>query len=158
MQAIQTMANEVLVNVALGVITLLGAYAAYYIRVGINMAKARTSQIEGDSTRKLLNDALTDVENLAFKSVSATEQTMAKTLREAVRLGNSDREKLLALGRQTFLEVKAAITPDTQAIITKNLGNFDDYLTKCIEDAVRRVKLEDPYFTLEGELLSSGSQ
>lgn len=156
MQVIQTMASEVLVNVALGVITLLGAYAVYYIRVGVSMAKAKTAQIESDATRKLLNDALADVENLAVKSVGAMEQTTAKTLRDAVKIGNGDREKLVALGKEVFDEVKAAITPDAQALITKNLGSFDSYLTKCIEDAVRRVKQEDPYITLDGELLSSG--
>lgn len=156
MQVIQTMASEVLVNVALGVITLLGAYAVYYIRVGVSMAKAKTAQIECDATRKLLIDALADVENLAVKSVGAMEQTTAKTLRESVKVGNGDREKLVALGKQVFDEVKAAITPDAQALITKNLGGFDNYLTKCIEDAVRRVKQEDPYITLDDELLSSG--
>ena len=156
MQVIQTMASEVLVNVALGVITLLGAYAVYYIRVGVSMAKAKTAQIENDATRKLLNDALADVENLAVKSVGAMEQTTAKTLRDAVKVGNGDREKLVALGKQVFDEVKAAITPDAQALITKNLGSFDSYLTKCIEDAVPRVEQGDPYITLDGELLSTG--
>lgn len=157
MQVIQNVASEVLVNAVLGVITLLGAYAVYYIRVGVSMAKAKTAQIESDSTRKLLNDALADVENLAVKSVGAMEQTTAKTLRDAVKVGNGDREKLVALGKQVFVEVKASITPDAQALITKNLGSFDDYLTKCIEDAVRRVKQEDPYITLNEGLISSGS-
>jgi Tfp pilus assembly major pilin PilA len=158
MEAIQTIASEVLVNVALGVIALLGAYAMYYINVGVGMAKAKTAQIKDEASRKLLEDALDDVENLAVKSVGAMEQTTAKALRDAVKVGNGDREKLLALGRQVFDEVKAAITPEAQAVITRNLGSFDAYLTKCIEDAVRRVKQEDPYITLEGELLSADGQ
>lgn len=158
MEAIQTMASEVLVNVALGVIVLLGAYATYYINVGIGAAKAKTAQIKDEAARNLLDNALDDVENLAVKSVGAMEQTTAKALRDAVKLGNGDREKLLALGKQVFDEVKAAITPDAQAVITKNLGSFDAYLSKCIEDAVRCVKQEDPYIALEGELLSSNSQ
>lgn len=158
MEAIQTMASEVLANVALGVIVLLGAYATYYINVGIGAAKAKTAQIKDEAARNLLDNALDDVENLAVKSVGAMEQTTAKALRDAVKLGNGDREKLLALGKQVFDEVKAAITPDAQAVITKNLGSFDAYLSKCIEDAVRRVKQEDPYIALEGELLSSNSQ
>ncbi len=158
MEAIQTMASEVLVNVALGVITLLGAYAMYYIRIGVNMAKAKTSQIEDDATRKLLNNALDDVESLASISVGAMEQTTAKALRDAVKSGTASREELLALGKQVFDDVKTAITPEAQAIITKNLGSFDDYLVKCIEDAVRKVKQEDPYITLDGELLASGGE
>ena len=158
MEAIQTIASEVLVNVALGVIALLGAYAMYYINVGVGMAKAKTAQIKDEASRKLLEDALDDVENLAVKSVGAMEQTTAKALRDAVKVGNGDREKLLALGKQVFDEVKAAITPEAQAVITRNLGSFDAYLSKCIEDAVRRVKQEDPYITLEGELLSADGQ
>lgn len=155
MEAIQTMASEVLVNVALGVIALLGAYAMYYISVGADMVRAKAAQTKSASARKLLEDALDDVENLAIKSVGAMEQTTAKALRDAVKVGKGDREKLVALGKQVFDEVKAAIAPDAQAVITRNLGSFDAYLTKCIEDAVRRVKQEDPYITLEGELLSA---
>lgn len=158
MEAIQTIASEVLVNVALGVITLLGAYGVYFIQKAATKVQMQTSQIKDASARKLLDDALTDVENLAVKSVGAMEQTTAKALRDAIKVGNGDREKLLALGRQVFDEVKAAITPDAQAVITRNLGSFDTYLKKCIEDAVRRVKQEDPYITLEGELLSADSQ
>ena len=59
----------------------------------------------------------------------------------------------LRLGRKVFQEVKNAISPEAQRVITKNLGSFDAYLTKCIEDAVLKVKRGDPYLTLSGELL-----
>ena len=54
-------------------------------------------------------------------------------------------------------DVKKSVTPEAQRVITENLGSFDDYLIKCIEDAVRKVKQEDPYITLDRELLESGS-
>ncbi|MDE6590563.1 MAG: hypothetical protein K2K53_09530 [Oscillospiraceae bacterium] len=60
---------------------------------------------------------------------------------------------MLALGKTVFHEVKAAIAPETQRVITANLGSFDDYLTKCIEDAVLKVKRDDPCLTLCEELL-----
>ena len=43
--------------------------------------------------------------------------------------------------------------PEAQRVITENLGSFDDYLTKCIEDAVLKVKRGDPYLTLPEVLL-----
>lgn len=89
MESIQTMASELLVNLALGVLTLLGAYAMYYIRIGVSMAKMKTAAIKDEAARKLLNDALDDVESLATVSVSAMEQTTAKALRDAVKAGNS---------------------------------------------------------------------
>jgi hypothetical protein len=78
-------------------------------------------------------------------------------LREAVKDGKSDREELLSLGQKAFYDVKAAIAPEAQRIIRDNLGNFDDYLTKCIEDAVRRVKQEDPYISLNTSSFDIGN-
>lgn len=154
MNIIQSAATEVLVNLALAVISLAGAYAVYYIRLGASKLKAETAQIEDESARKVLDNALADVENLATKSVGAMEQTTAKALRDAVKSGAANREDLLALGKQVFNEVKAAIAPEAQKVITDNLGSFDDYLTKCIEDAVLKVKQSDPFITLpEGVLL-----
>lgn len=154
MNIIQSAATEVLVNLALAVISLAGAYAVYYIRLGASKLKAQTAQIEDESARKVLDNALADVENLATKSVGAMEQTTAKALRDAVKSGAANREDLLALGKQVFNEVKAAIAPGAQKVITDNLGSFDDYLTKCIEDAVLKVKQSDPFITLpEGVLL-----
>lgn len=154
MNIIQSAATEVLVNLALAVISLAGAYAVYYIRLGASKLKAQTAQIEDESARKVLDNALADVENLATKSVGAMEQITAKALRDAVKSGAANREDLLALGKQVFNEVKAAIAPEAQKVITDNLGSFDDYLTKCIEDAVLKVKQSDPFITLpEGVLL-----
>ena len=84
MDIIQSAAFEMLLNVALAVLALAGAYAVYYIRLGASKLKAQTAQIEDASTRKVL-----DVENLATLSVSAMEQTTAKALREAVKGGKA---------------------------------------------------------------------
>ena len=130
MEIIQSAATELLVNVALAVLALAGAYAVYYIRLGTSKLKAQTAQIEDASTRKVLDDALEDVANLATLSVGAMEQTTAKALREAVKGGKASREELVALGKQVFDEVKASIAPEAQRVITKNLGSFDEYLTK----------------------------
>lgn len=158
MNIIQSAATEVLVNLSLAVISLAGAYAVYYIRLGASKLKAQTAQIEDESARKVLDNALTDVENIATKSVGAMEQTTAKALRDAVKSGAANREDLLALGKQVFNEVKAAIAPEAQKVITDNLGSFDDYLTKCIEDAVLKVKQSDPFITLpEGVLLEGNT-
>lgn len=120
---------------------------------GAAKLKEQTAQIKDEAGRKVLEDALDDVVNLATVSVGAMEQTTAKALRDAVKNGTASREELLALGKQVFDEVKAAIAPEAQQVITDNLGSFDKYLTAVIEDAVLHIKNEDPYLTLSGELL-----
>lgn len=156
MEVITSAASDALVNVALAVIALAGAYAVYYLRLGASKVKAQTAQIEDEAGRKLLDNALDDVVNLATVSVNAMEQTTARALRDLVKSGKADREELLALGKTVFDEVKSSVGPEAQRVITKNLGDFDAYLMKCIEDAVLRVKQSDPYLTLPGELLELG--
>ena len=156
MEIITSAASEMLVNIALAVITLAGAYALYYIRLGAAKVKAQTSQIQDEATRKLLDNAVDDVFNLTTLSVNAMEQTTARALRDAVKTGAASPEELKKLAGQVLAEVKSAIAPEAQAVITRNLGNFDTYVAKCIEDAVLRVKREDPVLTLPGELLEVG--
>ena len=156
MEIIMSTLNEVLLNLALGVLALLAAYGVYYIQKAVLKLQAQTTGLKSEQARTLLNNAIIDVQNLAFMSVSALEQTTAKALREQVRNGYATREDLLALGQKTFIEVKSAIAPDAQRLITKNLEDFDSYLTKVIEDAVRQVKIEDPYITLGCEVAAVG--
>lgn len=155
-QIIQSAANEALLNVTLAAIALAAAVVMYYIRLAASKVKAQTAQIKDESGRKLLENAIDDVVNLATLSVGAMEQTTARALRDAVKSGKANREELVALGGQVFDEVKAAIAPETQKVITENLGSFDAYLTKCIEDAVLKVKQSDPYITLPEGVVVDG--
>lgn len=156
MEIIRSALIELLTSLALSVITLAGSYGIYYIHVGISKVKEQTAQLKDARSRKLFEDAVTDVANLAALSVNAMEQTTAKALRDAVKRGVKSKDELLALGRQVFSEVKAAIVPETQRVITANLGSFDAYLTKCIEDAVLKVKQSDPFLTLPNGLVVDG--
>ena len=153
MEIITSAASATLANIVLAVIALAGAYAVYYIRLAGANVKAQTKKIKDETARQLLENALDDVVNLATVSVNAMEQTTAKAIRDGIKAGANTREQLTILGTKVFCEVKAAISPEAQRIITENLGSFDDYLTKCIEDAVLKVKRDDPYLTISGELL-----
>lgn len=140
MEAIQSMAVEVLTSLALGVISLLGAFGVYYITKAAAKIREQTAQISDEKRRTLLENALADVETLATVTVGAIEQTTASALREAVRDGSTDRAELLALGTQAFYDIKAKVGPAAQETITKNLGSFDDYLRNLIETKVLELK------------------
>lgn len=154
MEVITSAAGSALANIVLAIIALAGAYAVYYIRLAGAQLRAQTEQIKDETARNLLENALDDVANLATVSVNAMEQTTAKAIRDGIKAGVNNKEQLAILGKKVFCEVKAAITPEAQRVITENLGSFDDYLTKCIEDAVLKVKRDDSYLTLSGTLLN----
>lgn len=140
LEVITQAAGTALTHIVLALLSLAAAYAVYYIRLAAAKAKAQTAKLTDERARAVLDHALDDVERLANKAVGCMEQTTAKALREAVKAGTADRAALVALGKQVFDEIKAAITPDAQRVITENLGSFDAYLTDCIEDAVRKIK------------------
>ena len=157
-RSIQSVVSETLVNLMLAVITLAGTYAIYYIRLGASKLQAQTAQIADEKARQLLNNAVLDVANLVTLSVGAMEQTTAKALREAVKAGTKDRAELVALGRDVFNDVKKQIGPEAQRVITKNLGSFDSYLKKCIENEVLKVKQADPILLPESIVFDDSAQ
>ena len=158
MEIIQSVVSETLVNLMLAVITLAGTYAIYYVRLGASKLQAQTAQIADEKARQLLNNAVLDVANLVTLSVGAMEQTTAKALREAVKAGTKDRAELVALGRDVFNDVKKQIGPEAQRVITKNLGSFDSYLKKCIENEVLKVKQADPILLPESIVFDDSAQ
>ena len=158
MEIIQSVVSETLVNLMLAVITLAGTYAIYYIHLGASKLQAQTAQIADEKARQLLNNAVLDVANLVTLSVGAMEQTTAKALREAVKAGTKDRAELVALGRDVFNDVKKQIGPEAQRVITKNLGSFDSYLKKCIENEVLKVKQADPILLPESIVFDDSAQ
>ena len=142
--AVQDAFGTFLLDLALAVLSLGGAYAVSYIRLAADKARVQTAQLRDDSARAVLDAALDDVQRLAELSVGAMEQTTAKRLREQVKQGAAGRGELLKLGAQVFDEVKGKVLPEAQDVITRNLGSFDGYLSACIENAVHRVKQADP--------------
>lgn len=158
MNIIQSAATEVLVNLSLAVISLAGAYAVYYIRLGASKLKAQTAQIEDESARQSARQ----------RPCGRREHCDQVGRRDGADHGKSPSRRGQERGReprglacpgQTGLQRgQGAIAPEAQKVITDNLGSFDDYLTKCIEDAVLKVKQSDPFITLpEGVLLEGNT-
>lgn len=140
MEQIGAMAGEVLANIAVALLSLLAAYALYGIRQLTARVKLQTQQLASEGQRKLLLDALDDVQELTTKTVTAIEQTTARALREAVKMGQASPEELQALGKQALQEIVAALKPDTIKAIQDNFGSLEDYVTKCIETKVLELK------------------
>lgn len=140
MQTIQNAVNEALVTIVVACIGLLATYAIYGIRKFTEKVKTQTEQLKDENARRLLNNALEDVEELTIVTVAALEQTTAKQLREAVKDGKADRDELVALSKQAANEIMAAVKPKTQKVIEENLGSFRNYVSKLIEEKVLKLK------------------
>jgi hypothetical protein len=142
METTQQFLTQIAMNVALAGVALLAAYATNAMHKLTEKVKAETMRIKSDEQRKLLNDALDDVDILTKKTVAQIEQTTAKTLREAVKEGIRDKRELEALSIQAFNEIAEALKPESKAMIEENFGDFSKYLTKVIEEKVLELKSE----------------
>lgn len=142
MEELREIAMQVLQTILCGLLSLAGAYAVFYLHKGQALLQAKTQQIQDASQRRLLEDALADVENLATVTVGAIEQTAAKAIREAMRDGATNRDELVNLGKMAFNDIKAKVSPQAQETIAENLGSFDDYLRNLIEAKVLALKAQ----------------
>ena len=124
----------------MALITLLAAYGVNAIHKLTRKLNVETQTIKDQAKRDLLLDAIEDVELLATKTVAQIEQTTAKTLREAVKNGTSDRAELVELSNLAFREIESAIRPITVELINENYGDFSKYLAKTIEEKVLQLK------------------
>ena len=96
MEVITSAASTALANIVLAVIALAGAYAVYYIRLAGAQVKAQTKQIEDESARALLEDALDDAPGKRSRPGQATGRSSwpwagTSSTRSSVRSGRRRR-------------------------------------------------------------------
>ena len=92
MEVIMQMGNELLVNLLVGVLSVLAALAICGVQKGIVYLKQQTAQLKDDGLRATLDSALEDVGRLAEVTVGSIEQTTAGVLRDAKTLSPSRRK------------------------------------------------------------------
>lgn len=136
----QEMAQDVLVNVALGVLTLLSSYALYYIRKATAKVAAEAAKIKNDDQRALVQTAVDRLDDIAAKTVKTIEQTTAKELRRAVQNGQASRDDLIKLSKQAYSEIVQTMEPDYLKALQDTLGDLDKYITNTIEAKVLELK------------------
>lgn len=133
MDTAQQFLSQIVIDVAMAGITLLAAYGINAIHKLTQKVKLETKRIQDEEQRKLLTDALEDLEDLTTKTVADIEQRTARALREAVKQGVRERAELEALAKEAYDEIAEAFKPESKALIQKNFGSFSKYLTKAIE-------------------------
>lgn len=139
-EQISPVLTNTLVTVLTALITLLGAYAVLYINKGLAKVKAETDKIQDEKQRALVNGALERVADLSKKTVGSLEQVSAKAIREGVKAGIEDREKLLAIGKQAVNEVMVQLNSDTVKLLETQLFDVEKYVKDSVEDALLHLK------------------
>lgn len=135
-------ATQAAVNIIEACIVLLAAAAVYYIRLAAKRLVAETAFIKNQDQARLVRDAVDRLEDVVEKVVLKTEQTAAAALRQAVKDGATDRQELLALGRQAYQEILQTVEPQVIEVLRANLGDVEAYILNALEAQVLKLKQE----------------
>ena len=140
MNELLPMIQDGLITVAGAIITLLAAYAVRAINTYTVRLKVESLKIANDDQRTLVETAIARLGALATTTVTALEQTTAKTLREAVKAGNADRAELKQLATDAMYQIKFALAPEYLEAIEETYGDAEEYILKVIEEKVWQIK------------------
>lgn len=139
--------REILINSS---ITVISAFVIGLLTYGYQLlaAKIKTQKEKAIVAEKTaLATTFTAVENILNATVSATvgkiEQVTAKDLREAVRNGKANREELTILASDAYYEVLDSLKPEIVEQLKELTQSYENYIKNKIEDAVRKIKLEE---------------
>lgn len=135
-----TLINNTLVDILTAVLTCVAAWAIYYINVGTQIAKEKAKAIKDERQMALVDGAVDRVNDLAKKAVGKTEQTTAGELRNAVKDGNIDRSKLLALGKKVADDVYVQLSKDAIDALQTEIGDVKKYIEDTVETEVLKLK------------------
>lgn len=121
-------------------VSLLAAFAVRWINTLTAKAQVESAKIEDEHMRALVDEAIGRVDDLATKTVTKTEQTTAKALREAVKDGKVDKSELEALGVAARDEIVNSLSDEYKDALKFTVGSVEDYVTKAVETKVYELK------------------
>ncbi len=145
---ITTAATEILVNLMIAVMALLGALATFYVQKGIKKLQAETEKVQDEATRDFLFSALARLDDVAFKTVNKIEQTTKEQLLLAIRNGVKNKEDLKLLSLEAYKEIVKTLEPEYLNVINGTMGDAETYIMNLIEEKLELVKQRSPQLAL----------
>lgn len=133
-------AIEGLTQISVALIGLISAALIYYIGEAGQKIRVETKKIKDERKRKLIEAATDRLDDVTKKTITKIEQTTAKTLREAVKDGSTDRQELLDLSDQAYKEIITTLEPEYLKLLNDTLGDTRQYILNTIETAVYDLK------------------
>jgi pyrroline-5-carboxylate reductase len=132
--------NEALVNILIALISLGAAYAVYYINTLAHKVSEEAKDIGNSNVRKIIDDAIYRVSELAKETVTKFEQTIAADLREQVKAGKVDRNALLAVGQKAYDEVYNQLSDDVKNLLALEFNDVYALVVTLVEAEVYKLK------------------
>ncbi len=132
--------TQILINISIALLSLAASYAILLINRWKKKLELETEKIKDEKQRNLVQDALSQMNLLAAKTVTSIEQTTAGSLRQAVKNGLGDKQALLELSKQAYAEIITNLKPEYQQMLKQELGDLEKLIIDTIEEKVFELK------------------
>lgn len=127
-------------TVILGILNIGAGYLVYYVKQISDNAKIKNQKNKNEEQKILIDNTIDRLDTLINKSVVATNETLAKAIKEGLADGKTNREELLALKDVVIRDVKNQLSQDSQDLISIEIKDIDSYISNSIEVALKNIK------------------
>lgn len=130
----------ILQTTILGLLNIGAGYLIYYIKQLADKAKLKNESNANLEQKTLIDNAIDRLNALVEKSVIATNETLAKSIKEGLADGTTNKEELLSLKNSVIEDVKNQLTEDGSSLISSEIDDLNAYIANQIEVTLTNLK------------------
>lgn len=140
---------ELVVTILIGLLSIATVFVSKYFDELTQKAKSEIAKIDDEKSRAIASHAVDVVRMVVSDTVTATEQTTAKALRQAKQTAiqakqDDEVDKLAAqleeLSRTALQDIKRTLDTSTIEALTLLVDDVDAYIENLIESKVYELK------------------
>ena len=135
--------NEILQTLVAGVISLAGILTTIYVNKAIELVKLKAQAVKDEQAKKILTNALNNVDELICTNIVAVENTLKPQILEAIKDWKIDKSELNNLSLVVKENVINQMGQQTNTIINEALSDVNSYLESRIEKILADLKNSD---------------
>lgn len=131
---------QLLSVILMGAITIASAYMTVFVAKATEKAKLESKKIEDERQRRMLQDALDNIDSLLKTNIIALENTTKKEMLEAIADGKIEKDELKTLAVKVKENVLIQLGNDSIDILCSSMGDVNSYLEARVEELLVQIK------------------
>lgn len=140
MENIQEAVMGLLITIIVAFIGLIGTYATILINKITENIKTKTTQIENESQKVLVENALNRVNELVNVNVIKAQETLVKEILEKSKDGIFDKEDLKSVAVVVKNDVIKQMSIQVAELVKVEIDDLESYVSAVIEKTLVEVK------------------
>lgn len=128
------------ISIGIAMVVMVIQVISGYLKSAMEAKKQEAIANQNLAAANAWDTAIKVIDTVTKATVATIEQDVAKDLRQAVKEGRADREKLLQLSEDAYNSILAQVKPEVVQILQEHVADYQTYIENRIEQAVLEVK------------------